>query len=72
MDARASAMTKDSSKVLYELKKIVRHMRYELSIHTLNAADYGVPQRRRRVFIVGSLDDQKIDSPPPTHSKIPK
>ena len=67
-----SARTRDGSNVLYELKKIVRRIGYELRVHTLNAADYGVPQRRQRVFIVGSLDGRKIDSPPPSHSRTPK
>lgn len=40
-------------------------------VHTLvNAADYGVPQKRERVFIVGFRDDQSIrwSFPRPTHS----
>lgn len=35
----------------------------------LNAADYGVPQRRRRVFFIGYRDDQvEPDYPDPTHA----
>lgn len=30
-----------------------RGLRYTLSVHRINAADYGVPQNRDRVFIVG-------------------
>jgi DNA (cytosine-5)-methyltransferase 1 len=40
---------------------------YRASIATLNAADYGVPQLRRRVFVVGSRDGAPFDFPPPTH-----
>lgn len=34
----------------------------------LNAADYGVPQTRRRAFLTASLDVAAVP-PPPTHSK---
>lgn len=33
----------------------------------LNAADYGVPQKRKRVFVVGSKNPDKITPPKPTH-----
>ena len=36
---------------------------YVVSEHTLNAADYGVPQSRRRVFIVAARGDQHIGPP---------
>lgn len=36
----------------------------------LNAADYGVPQKRKRVFVVGSKNPDKIIPPKPTHGKI--
>ncbi len=34
----------------------------------LLAADYGVPQLRRRVFVVGRRDGEKFEFPAPTHS----
>ncbi len=34
---------------------------------TLNAADYGVPQIRERVFVVASVDGRQIEVPEPTH-----
>ena len=33
----------------------------------MNAADYGVPQKRRRVVFIGSRDGEEIDLPKPTH-----
>jgi DNA (cytosine-5)-methyltransferase 1 len=62
-----SAQTKDGHNVLDRLRNLVHHMGYRLSTYTLNAADYGVPQRRRRVFIVGSLNGKEIECPSPTH-----
>jgi len=35
----------------------------------LNSADYGVPQKRERVIIIGSRDGKKISMPSATHSK---
>jgi DNA (cytosine-5)-methyltransferase 1 len=67
-----SAKTIDGRNVLHELQKVFLGMGYELGTYTLNAADYGVPQRRHRVFVVGSLNDKKIACPPPTHSRIPE
>lgn len=46
-------------------------LKYNVVFKLLNAADYGVPQKRERVFIVGfrSDIDMKWDFPKPTHSK---
>ena len=40
---------------------------YELSHAVLNSADYGVPQARPRLIIIGSRDGQKMSMPPMTH-----
>ena len=53
-------------------KRPPRHgLRYEVSFRKLNAADFGVPQRRERVFIVASRSDLDVDwrFPEPTHSQ---
>jgi DNA (cytosine-5)-methyltransferase 1 len=42
-------------------------LRYRVAWKVVLAADYGVPQRRQRLFILGSLDRQP-SFPPPTHS----
>jgi len=41
---------------------------YEVEIWTLNAANYGVPQSRTRVFIVGNKLNQIIGPPSATHN----
>ena len=46
-------------------------LRYRVAARVLNAADFGVPQRRERVFVVGFRADLDIDwsFPRPTHSR---
>lgn len=63
-----SSKTPEGKNVLDELKKQFELIGYTTTVHLLNAADYGVPQRRRRVFIIGSLDGHEISLPPSTHS----
>jgi DNA (cytosine-5)-methyltransferase 1 len=40
---------------------------YSVSCSVLNTADYGVPQTRERVFLVGSRDGATFNFPPATH-----
>jgi DNA (cytosine-5)-methyltransferase 1 len=50
------------------LRLAFESMGYRVTLMTLNAADYGVPQIRRRVFWAGCLD-APVGIPPPTHSR---
>jgi len=54
----------------YKTAGKIRGLRYNIVCQLLNAADYGVPQRRERVFIVGFRSDSgmKWSFPGPTHS----
>jgi DNA (cytosine-5)-methyltransferase 1 len=40
---------------------------YTASIATLNAADYGVPQQRKRVFVIGARDGSTFEFPEAKH-----
>ena len=40
---------------------------YVVNYKVLNAADYGAPQIRKRVIIVGSKRSAKFEYPEPTH-----
>lgn len=42
---------------------------YTVSFHVLRAADFGVPQLRRRVLFVGHRDQGRFDGPLPTHAE---
>lgn len=43
---------------------------YSCEYRVLNAANYGVPQKRLRFILVGSRSNEKIGFPPPTHGMI--
>jgi DNA (cytosine-5)-methyltransferase 1 len=64
-----SAKNPDGTSVVDNLINAFKKIGYNTSVHKLNAADYGVPQRRQRVFIVGNNFSKEIDKPLPTHSE---
>ena len=45
-----------------------KHLAYNVVPTLVNAADYGIPQRRERVFIVGFRDDQGLEWSFPSES----
>ncbi len=49
------------------LRQAFRGAGYRLDALVLDAADYGVPQRRRRAFLVGNRHDLSPRLPGPTH-----
>lgn len=48
---------------LQEITNCLQEVGYRCSWWTLNASDFGVPQKRRRLFIVGSSQCRKIPAP---------
>lgn len=53
-------------------EKLVRRaeeLGYEVRLVVLNAADYGVPQTRERMFLMGSRTGEALAAPPPTTSQ---
>jgi DNA (cytosine-5)-methyltransferase 1 len=48
----------------------VHGTQYRATIATLNAADYGVPQLRRRIFVIGARDGTHFNVPAATHRAI--
>jgi DNA (cytosine-5)-methyltransferase 1 len=57
------------------IKKTIRKINrdcgtgYTLAVARLNAADYGVPQMRERVFVVGAREGLELAFPAPTHAE---
>lgn len=56
-------LSEASREILYDDKVY----KYELSYEILNAVDYGVPQFRERIIIVGNRIGKKFNFPMPTH-----
>jgi DNA (cytosine-5)-methyltransferase 1 len=54
--------------LLHFLTQQFRELGYHVSFGLLSAANYGVPQKRERVIIMGSLDS-RVPLPSPTHSE---
>lgn len=58
--------------VIHQLAKTIPlYNQYNVTVHLVNAADYGVPQKRERVVIVGIRKDLDISwsLPMPSHSQ---
>ena len=63
----------NKGKTLRYTLDIIEKAGYEAEWHILNAADYGAPQARRRLFIIGRKKKYRkaIGPPPATHSSKP-
>jgi len=53
--------------ILNEFKKIKE---YNVNCYSINTADYGLPQTRPRIFIIGVKKKYQYTFPSPTHSRI--
>lgn len=52
----------DNGRTFERMKDIlINKLKYKISFKVLNTADYGIPQTRRRLFIVCFRDDCKLD-----------
>lgn len=60
---------KNFAHLLQDQLKVFTEAGYRVKYQVLNAADYGVPQERKRILIVGVRDDLGVDYqfPAPTH-----
>ena len=54
-------------KVIDIIQNTFADLGYSVEVWQLNAVEYGVPQMRKRVFIVGNRVGLKIGEPPKTH-----
>lgn len=61
-------LSKAGGKIFKITLETFRNLGYQVNWNILNAADYGVPQIRKRLFILGSKGKQ-MEFPRPTHSR---
>lgn len=55
--------TMQKGKILKEAVKLFNFNNYEVNYEVLNAANYGVPQKRKRVFILGYRKEKRLSFP---------
>lgn len=53
------------------IRRTLLNAGFQTSVRLLNAANFGVPQRRVRLFIIGYREGDEPPFPAPTHSKSP-
>jgi DNA (cytosine-5)-methyltransferase 1 len=58
-------LSKKNEPVLAKIIRSFKRIGYHLSFKVLEAQQYGVPQKRKRTFIIGSKDSQSFDFPMP-------
>lgn len=64
-----SMENEEGNLVIEELRKLFEDYEYKIKFKVLKATDYGVPQRRKRLFIVGIEQDiGEFEWPKPTHA----
>jgi DNA (cytosine-5)-methyltransferase 1 len=61
------AYRNQSAPFFHRLCDGIRAAGYSLCHQVLNAADYGVPQNRQRLFIIGSSEGRELKHPAATH-----
>lgn len=61
-------LTLVDGKIIEDIKEQAKSFGYGVDVWVLDAADYGVPQFRKRVFITGGTDRQVLDKPVATHA----
>ncbi len=62
-----SAKNSRGEKIISLLKEEFKRIGYSVELQVMNAADFGVPQRRKRVIIVGLRGGESFVFPKPTH-----
>ena len=55
--------------IFYQLREIFEKIGYALSINLVNALNYGVPQSRERIFIIGYKKGLNYSFPKSSHAK---
>lgn len=62
-----NARTHNGESVLEIIKRELRNLDYHVAHRILEATDFGIPQMRRRLFVVASIHELESPFPNPTH-----
>lgn len=62
-------LTMDGGKLFPKIRTEFEGIGYSLKYKLLDAADYGVPQHRERVILVGMRSENSFEYPEPTHGE---
>ncbi len=62
-------LSMDKGRLFKTIQEEFRELGYELKHQVLNAVDYGVPQQRERVILVGFRGENRYEFPLPTHGE---
>ena len=65
MENVPNLLTTENGYFKNEIIELFSGLGYSISADVLNAADFGVPQNRRRAFILGKLSDKALELPIP-------
>jgi len=63
-------LSMERGRIIDEITSGLQREGYAFTIWTLDAADFGVPQRRKRVFVVGMRDSSEILAPTPRFGAV--
>lgn len=66
MENVAHMATHNHGKTIKEICNEFRNIGYHVQYKVLNAVNYGVPQNRRRIFVVGTSNNLKFGYPTPS------
>lgn len=62
-------LSMDKGRLFDRVKEEFEELGYILKSQVLNAVDFGVPQQRERVILVGFRDENNFEYPKPTHGE---
>ena len=62
-------LSMDKGKLFKQIQSEFEELGYKLKYKVLNAVDYGVPQQRERVILVGFKEENNFKYPLPTHGE---